>query len=102
MKYVIGLDYGTDSVRALIVNAENGAEISTAVHYYPRWKKGLYCDPSQSQYRQHPLDYLEGLAVVIKQALKKAGKNVAKNVGDSRRTLRWKTRRSRNIWDSRI
>ncbi len=80
MKYVIGLDYGTDSVRALIVNALNGEEVATHVFYYPRWKKGLYCDPAQSQYRQHPLDYLEGLEVVIKQALKKAGKDIAKNV----------------------
>ena len=80
MKYVIGLDYGTDSVRALVVNAENGAEISTAVHYYARWKKGLYCDPSLSQYRQHPLDYLEGLEATIKQALAEAGAEVAQNV----------------------
>jgi L-ribulokinase len=79
-KYVIGLDYGTDSVRALIVNTKDGAEIATHVFYYPRWKKGLYCDPSTSQYRQHPLDYLEGLEVSIKQALKKAGKEVAQNV----------------------
>ena len=80
MKYTIGLDYGTDSVRALIVNALTGEEVSTAVFYYPRWKKGLYCDPSVSQYRQHPLDYLEGLEAAIKQALKKAGKEVAQNV----------------------
>jgi L-ribulokinase len=79
-KYVIGLDYGTDSVRALIVDTKDGAEIATHVFYYPRWKKGLYCDPSTSQYRQHPLDYLEGLEVSIKQALKKAGKDVAQNV----------------------
>jgi L-ribulokinase len=80
MKYVIGLDYGTDSVRALIVNAHNGEEVATHVFYYPRWKKGLYCDPSTSQYRQHPLDYLEGLEVSIKRALQKAGKEVAQNV----------------------
>jgi L-ribulokinase len=80
MKYVIGLDYGTDSVRALIVNALNGEEVSTHVFYYPRWKKGLYCDPATSQYRQHPLDYLEGLEATIKQALKKAGKNVGGNI----------------------
>jgi L-ribulokinase len=79
-KYVIGLDYGTDSVRALIVDTKDGAEIATHVFYYPRWKKGLYCDPATSQYRQHPLDYLEGLEVSIKQALKKAGKDVAQNV----------------------
>ena len=79
MKYTIGIDYGTDSVRALIVD-QNGCEISTAVHYYTRWKKGLYCDPSASQFRQHPLDYLEGLEASVKAALKKAGKEVAQNV----------------------
>ena len=80
MKYVIGLDYGTDSVRALIVNATNGAEVATAVHYYARWKKGLYCDAATSQYRQHPLDYLEGLTASVKKALKKAGREVAQNI----------------------
>jgi L-ribulokinase len=80
MKYVIGLDYGTDSVRALVVNTANGEEVATHVFYYPRWKKGLYCDPTKAQYRQHPLDYLEGLETSIIQALKKAGKNVAQNV----------------------
>ena len=80
MKYVIGLDYGTDSVRALIVNVQTGEEIATHVYYYARWAKGLYCEPAQSQYRQHPLDYLEGLENAIKKALKKAGKNVAENI----------------------
>lgn len=80
MKYVIGLDYGSDSVRALIVNATNGAEVATHVFYYPRWKKGMYCDPAQSQYRQHPLDYIEGLETAIKQALAQVGKEVAQNI----------------------
>jgi L-ribulokinase len=80
MKYVIGLDYGTDSVRALIVNAHNGAEVATHVFYYPRWKKGMYCNPHESQYRQHPLDYVEGLEKSIKIALKKAGREVAQNI----------------------
>jgi L-ribulokinase len=80
MKYVIGLDYGTDSVRALIVNAHNGTEVATHVHPYTRWAKGLYCDAAASQYRQHPLDYLEGLEQSIKKALKKAGKTVAQNI----------------------
>ena len=80
MKYVIGLDYGSDSVRALIVNTSNGEEVATHVFYYPRWKKGMYCDPAQSQYRQHPLDYLEGLETAITQALAQAGTEVAQNV----------------------
>lgn len=67
--FVIGLDYGTDSVRAVVVNANNGAEIASAVHYYQRWKEGLYCEPSINQFRQHPLDYIEGLENAIKAAL---------------------------------
>jgi L-ribulokinase len=79
MKYLIGIDFGTDSVRALIVD-QNGQEIATAVQHYTRWKKGLYCDPTHSEYRQHPLDYIEGLEKSVKSALKKAGKDIAKNV----------------------
>ena len=79
MKYVIGLDYGTDSVRALVVD-QNGREVSTAVHYYSRWKKGMYCDSTTAQYRQHPLDYLEGLEISIKNALKNAPEGVAEQV----------------------
>ncbi len=80
MQYVIGLDYGTDSVRALVVNAQNGDEVASQVFYYPRWKKGLYCDPSQSQYRQHPLDYLEGLEQSILGALAQVGSAIAARV----------------------
>ena len=79
MKYVIGLDYGTDSVRALVVD-QQGREISTAVHYYSRWKKGLYCDPAASMFRQHPLDYLEGLEMSVKNALSQAPAGVAANI----------------------
>lgn len=79
-QFVIGLDYGTDSVRALIVNAHTGENIATHVHYYERWKKGLYCDPTISQFRQHPLDYLEGLEVSIRGALKLASPEVRNNI----------------------
>jgi L-ribulokinase len=67
--YVIGVDYGTDSVRSIIVDASNGAEISSAVYYYPRWKEGKYCTPAKNQFRQHPWDYLEGLENTIQTAL---------------------------------
>ena len=74
--FVIGVDYGTDSVRALIVNAETGEQVGTAVHEYSRWKEGKYCDASISQFRQHPLDYLEGLEDAVLSALAKAPEKV--------------------------
>lgn len=79
-KYTIGLDYGTDSVRALIVNTSNGQEVATSVFYYPRWKAGKYCNAIVNQFRQHPLDYLEGLEESIKQALAKVDDEVRKNI----------------------
>ncbi len=78
--YVIGVDYGTDSVRSIIVDASNGKEIAASVFYYPRWKNGLYCNASKNQFRQHPLDYVEGLESTIKDCLSKAGSTVAANV----------------------
>ena len=78
--YVIGIDYGSDSVRALIVDASNGNEIASDVFYYPRWKSGKYCDPNLNRFRQHPLDYVEGLEATIKNALSKSPSSVAKNI----------------------
>jgi len=80
MTYTIGVDYGTDSVRALIVNTENGEEVGTHVFHYPRWKQGKYCDPARNQFRQHPLDYLEGLEVSVREALKQCPAGVAEKV----------------------
>ncbi len=79
-KYTIGLDYGSDSVRSLIVNVETGEEIAGAVFNYPRWKQGKYCDPSKNRFRQHPKDYLEGLEYTIVEALKHAPAGVSENV----------------------
>ncbi|QXV65102.1 ribulokinase [Mucilaginibacter sp. 21P] len=72
-QYVIGVDYGTDSVRSVLVDASNGQELASAVHEYQRWKKGLYCKPAANQFRQHPLDYIEGLEQTIKECIKLAG-----------------------------
>jgi L-ribulokinase len=80
MAYTIGVDFGTDSVRALIVNTENGEEAGTHVFPYPRWKQGLYCDPARNRFRQHPLDYLEGLEASIRGALEQCPASVAENV----------------------
>jgi len=71
MKYVIGLDYGSDSARAVIVNAETGEELASSVKYYPRWMEGKYCKPSTNQYRQHPQDYIDVLEYTVKDALSK-------------------------------
>ena len=79
-QYVIGVDYGTDSVRSIIVNAVNGNEMAAAVFYYPRWKEGLYCNASLNQFRQHPLDYVEGLEYTIKSCLQQAGTDIASKV----------------------
>jgi L-ribulokinase len=79
-KYVIGIDYGTDSVRSILVNAADGKEIADSVFYYPRWKKGKYCSPADNQFRQHPLDYIEGLEYTIKELLSKSGSEVANNI----------------------
>ena len=67
--FVIGIDYGTDSVRSLLINAQTGTEVKTSVFYYPRWKEGKYCNPVENQFRHHPLDYLEGLEVVLLECL---------------------------------
>lgn len=75
--YVIGVDYGSDSVRSVLVNAADGQEISSSVFNYPRWQKGLFCDPSVNQFRQHPLDYTEGLEHTIKECIRKAGGQTA-------------------------
>ena len=80
IKYTIGLDYGTDSVRSVIVNVETGEVAATSVFNYPRWKKGLYSDALNNRFRQHPKDYLEGLEFTITDALKQAPAEVAENV----------------------
>ena len=79
-QYVIGVDFGTDSVRSIIVNAANGNELAAAVFYYPRWKDGLFCDAATNQFRQHPLDYIEGLESTIKTCLQQVGSEVAANI----------------------
>lgn len=80
MKYVIGLDYGTDSCRAVIIEIETGREIASSVKYYKRWKEGKFCIPLKNQYRQHPLDYIEVLEQSVKEALSKSPEGTAEKV----------------------
>ncbi|MBL7852519.1 MAG: ribulokinase, partial [Cyclobacteriaceae bacterium] len=77
---VIGIDYGTDSVRAVLVDAADGREVASSVCEYPRWKEGKYCDPAASQFRQHPLDYLESLEKSVNECLRVAGPDAAQSV----------------------
>lgn len=79
-KYVIGVDFGSDSVRAVVVNAHTGEELASDVAYYTRWMQGLYSDAGQNQFRHHPLDYLEGLEQCITGALDQLPRTVRDNV----------------------
>jgi len=75
-QYSIGLDYGTNSVRALIVDAANGREVATAVWNYTHGKQGVILGRDPNLARQHPADYLRGAESTIRQALARAAKAV--------------------------
>ncbi len=78
--YVIGVDYGTDSARAVVIDALDGRELASHTAYYPRWKAGKYQDPARRMFRQHPLDYLEALEQSVRGALDKVGDGVRQAV----------------------
>ncbi len=78
--YTIGVDYGTDSVRAVVVNTDSGEIIAESVFSYPRWKNGDYCNAAENRFRQHPLDYIEGLKSTIKEVISQCGKEKASGI----------------------
>ncbi|RAV30652.1 ribulokinase [Sinomicrobium soli] len=78
--YVIGLDFGSDSMRALLLSSSDGNIIAEAEFYYPRWKEGRYCSPLGDQFRQHPRDYLEGIEFCVTDVLDQAGDTIRKRV----------------------
>lgn len=65
-RYVIGVDYGTDSCRAILLDSVDGRRIAESLCNYPRWMKGLYCAPLEDRYRQHPQDYIDTFKTVIR------------------------------------
>jgi L-ribulokinase len=79
-KYVIGIDFGTDSVRSVIVDVSNGEEISYHISYFKRWAEGRYCNPDKNQFRQHPLDHIKSLEESVFGALKAAPPGTAYNI----------------------
>jgi L-ribulokinase len=75
-KYTVGLDYGTNSVRALLVNAANGCEVATSVWGYEHGDAGVILSRDPNLARQHPADYIKGAETTIKKVLAEARKNV--------------------------
>lgn len=78
--YVLGIDFGTDSVRSLIADAHDGEEVAASVCLFPRWKEGRYCDPSDNRFRQHPSDHIECLEGSVRDALAQAPADVPANI----------------------
>ena len=71
--YVIGADFGSDSVRALVLDAATGEKMSEGVCAYPRWSAGKYQCAEKRMFRQHPLDYIEAFTQSVRCALDEAG-----------------------------
>ncbi len=75
MKCAIGLDYGTNSVRCVIVDTADGRELGTCVYEYPTGEAGIILDPADHNLaRQNPADYLKGAEVTIAGAIAAARK----------------------------
>lgn len=68
-KWVIGVDFGSASVRATVIDCATGKKLSCGVAEYLRWKAGRYQHPEAHIFRQHPRDYLESLETCVTEAL---------------------------------
>jgi len=76
-RYSLGIDYGTNSCRSLLIDLDNGAEVGSTVFNYPSGEMGILLDPKDPHVaRQNPQDYLDGLAAVVRGALQQAQSNV--------------------------
>jgi L-ribulokinase len=77
---IIGIDFGTDSVRAVVIDSQSGKELGNEVAAYKRWGAGKFCNPAANMFRQHPRDYTEAMESCVKGALKKLGAKAGKRV----------------------
>lgn len=76
-QYSLGIDYGTNSCRSLLVDLSDGTEVGSTVFPYPSGEMGILLDPRDPHVaRQNPQDYLDGLETVIQGALEQAKINV--------------------------
>jgi L-ribulokinase len=72
-QFAIGVDFGTNSVRALVVDVADGRQFGTHVYDYPSGEAGILLDPKDPNLaRQNPADYIEGFYASVRQALKAA------------------------------
>ena len=72
-RYALGLDFGTNSCRSLLVDLSNGAELGSTVFEYPSGELGILLDPTDPNVaRQNPQDYIDGLEVIVKGAVEQA------------------------------
>ena len=75
-RFALGFDYGTNSVRALVVDIATGEEVGTAVYNYTAGVEGVIVDPVDPNVaRQHPKDYLDGLEASGRGAIEQAKAN---------------------------
>src|SRR5687768_15988147 len=75
--YAIGVDYGTNSVRALVVDVNTGEELATEVFDYQRGEAGILLDDDPNTARQSPADYVDGFFASVSSAVKRAKSNPA-------------------------
>ncbi len=74
-RYAVGVDYGTSSVRALVVDVRTGEEVGTGVFDYPSGERGILLDPDDPDLaRQNPQDYLDGVERSVRDALARAAR----------------------------
>jgi len=74
--FTIGLDYGTNSARAVLVNTRDGSEVATSVWNYEHGDKGILLSRDPNLARQHPADYVKGAERTIKGVVSQARKVV--------------------------